>query len=326
MKKRKKINLWNKVIITIISIYLLLNILMLIKNQTYLNNNYKYISEPDADTKALVIAAHQDDETLVAGGYIIKTIKNGGEVYVLFTVDGATRNQTTTQEDILNITITRENEAKKSLGLAGVDEDKIIFLRNENQKALMSSSSLKENIDIIGTLIKDINPNIIFLAAYEGGHCDHDMTNFAVSQAMKKYNITIPVYESPEYTKYNSFYEEFLIQLNKISIIKLNKKPQFLYYTNDILKLNMTKEEIELKYKMLNQYESQDIDSLKEIHKTADIYRPLNEYNYSQPPYENKKTFRYYYCKIRGRDNCDTFNICQITFDEMKKVMGNVSN
>ena len=308
-KLRNRIRVIKLIVFAIVLIYVLMNLSIFILNMHYKNFDYRYIPEPDSDTRALIIASHHDDEILIAGGYMIKTMQNLSDKVTV------------------NKSSWREEETVKALGLIGIKEDNILFLTNKDQTGLLDIDNMERNIEDIVSLIKEINPSIIFLAAYEGGHCDHDMTNFAVASAIKKYNITIPVYESPEYTRYRSFYEEMLFRLEKFSIIKIRPYPRFLYNTEEeIVTINMSKEDLELKKKMLDQYESQSIDLLRITHNAPEIFRPLHEYNYSQPPYEHKDTLIYKICKIRGKSNCEFFNVCRIPFENIKTVIEGVNS
>ena len=52
-------------------------------------------------------------------------------------------------------------------------------------------------------LLRKCNYDIIFVPLYEGGHYQHDMTNFIVSRACIKSGTKSLLYECPEY---NAFY------------------------------------------------------------------------------------------------------------------------
>ncbi len=275
--------------------------------------------------RVLVISPHQDDETLFAGGYMIRTMEEKGEVYVLYTVDGITRYPNRTKEEVKEMIKTRETEARNALGLIGITGDHVIFLRNENRKALMNPDLLNKTIDTIGEYIKKIKPDTIVIPPYEGGHCDHDMTNFAVTTAVHRFQITdVPIYEGPDYNHYMSLRDYVLTVAGWFSLVARKKEPNFInHHQTRVLRLALTDKEKELKKKMLNAYRSQSIRALKVLHQGDDIYRLEPTYDYSLPPYAFKKTLHYDACLLFS-DNCDSFNACKVPFSKMRRVMQEV--
>jgi LmbE family N-acetylglucosaminyl deacetylase len=282
---------------------------------------------PDSHTKVLVISPHQDDETLIAGDYMIKTMQSGGEVFVIYTTNGVSGSSFLKNNAIADIIKIREREVITALGIIKIKRKNIIFLRNEDKKALMGTVSLNNTIDLLARYIIRINPDLIFVPAYEGGHCDHDMTNFATMSAIKRHNIKgINTYEGPEYNFYMSPMDYILGIISKFSLIIKINRPRFVNNTDErILSLNnITSDDLITKRSMLNAFVSQDLVSLIEAHSKKDIYRLIPKYTYLEPPYARKKMLGYHICLLLGRSNCDSFNVCKVSFDEMSAVMRSV--
>lgn len=273
--------------------------------------------------RVLVVSAHQDDETLIAGDYMIKTMAEGGEVFVLYTVDGATRESNLGDLDIYEIISRRESEAKKALALIGITEDHLLFLRNENRKGLMNPVTLKQTIESIGQHILTVRPDIIFIPAYEGGHCDHDMTNFAARTAMQHLNIaSIPVFEGAEYNHYMSFIDYVVAAAAALSPLPSISRPRFINHPEAaVVTLQMTTSELAIKQHMLRTYNSQKIDPLIRRHSGEDIYRRVPLYSRSEPPYSHENTLKFKACKLVFGNDCDTFNVCQVSFTDMYRTM-----
>lgn len=329
-KTARQEDMLTKLTIVIFSVILILfltsNIITIWGNLIY-SNQYDTIIKTIPPAKVLIVSPHQDDEVLFAGDYMIETIKNGGEVFVIYTMDGATRWSSFTEERISNMILTRETEAKEALGMIGVDENHVIFLRNENRKGLMNPKSLNETIDTLGNFIQGLNPEVIIVPAYEGGHCDHDMTNFAVNTAIKRFDIkNVIVYEGPMYSDYSSIFDTVASIANKISYIKLQKRPCFVNHKkNEVFKLDMKEEDLNFKRSLYDIYKSQNIESLKISHSGADIYRISPKYDYSTPPYDYRKTFKYIKCILRGKSECDKITICKVSFKEMQEVVAEIA-
>lgn len=305
----------------LLTVFLSANVIILISNID--DTKYTLMPSPDPGTRLLVVASHQDDETLIAGDYMIKTMEDGGEVFVIYTVDGATKNDSVGYYEAKDISNTRKLEVKAALGLIGVDEDHIIFFDNENRKALMETRFLDWTIDALGTHIRDIDPDVIFIPAYEGSHCDHDMTNFAVMTALDRYGIDdILVYEAPEYNSFGTAWDYVLLYAGKISLFHLKDIPEFADHPSaELFRLDVSPQDLSLKHSMLASYVSQDVSSLMISHGGPDTFRIAPAHNYSLPPYKYKDTFKYKFCVWRGKSDCDYFNICRVSFDEMHRVM-----
>jgi LmbE family N-acetylglucosaminyl deacetylase len=273
--------------------------------------------------RVLVISPHQDDETLFAGGYMIRTMEEKGEVYVLYTVDGITRYPYLTKDKVQQMIQTREKEVRDALGMIGITGNHIIFLRNENRKALMTPDLLNKAIDAIGHYIQKIKPDTIVIPPYEGGHCDHDMTNFAVTTAVHRFQISnVPIYEGPDYNHYKSLRDYVLTVANWFSVIARKKEPNFINYHHvKVLRLALTDKEKTLKRKMLDAFKSQKIGPLKRLHGGDDIYRQEPAYDYSRPPYAIKKTLGYKACSLFGLSGCADLNCCKVPFSKMRQVM-----
>jgi len=302
---------------TLVMLYLIINLATLFLPHTY---SKEIFNIPKVGT-ILVVAAHQDDETIIAGGGMIQTLKKGGKVYVIYTVDGTTRKPYTTEKEVQKNIMLREKEASKSLNSIGIPFENIFFLRNENALGLRNISNIELNIQKIFTYIKEINPDMIFISAYEGGNCDHDMTNYMVVKAAEKANFSKNlILESPEYNRYYLL-ESVLKRLNKLLIIKCPMPPRFIPSNSRTFTLNMTSGELQKKLHMFIFFESQNPDDLIDRFGYPDQYRYLIDYNYSASPFDPNSSIRYRICLLikGGSKSCSPF-YCGMTFDDYKNI------
>lgn len=99
--------------------------------------NLNTIDAPGKGSRVLVFSPHNDDETLGAGELIKNTLKNGGDVKVVFITNGDGFKQAIQfdyfninpkPEDYINFGYERQKESTEALKTLGLPRDKIIFL------------------------------------------------------------------------------------------------------------------------------------------------------------------------------------------------------
>ena len=110
--------------------------------------------------KVLVIAVHPDDETLGAGGTLLKHKANGDEIHWLICT------QTNPKEDFYK---TREQEITLASKLYQFDS--IHKLKLDTMK--VDEYTMSELIGKISHIINNIKPNIVYLPFKDDVHSDH---------------------------------------------------------------------------------------------------------------------------------------------------------
>ena len=240
-------------------------------------------------SSVMVFAPHPDDEVIGAGGLIIQTMKSGGDVKVIYITSGISGTNKNSEQIVI-----REKEAVSAMKLAGVNENELIFLRY-NSGDLTKISIFNECIKKIAQIISEDVPDYIFIPAYEGGHIDHDITNFILYKALTALKLNrIEIFEYAGYTSYLKIdintvkrvlrrfckcvpFVNFRFPNNFIPHNRLTHTPSF--------QLKMSDEELNLKMEMLKQYTSQDPTELIFWHGFPDRVRKFYPYDYSKPAY-----------------------------------------
>lgn len=125
--------------------------------------------------KVLVIAPHPDDEVLGCGGIIAKYLAEGHEVYVGI-VTKVTEPLFTEEEDVVN----KQHclNAHKYLGVTDT-----IFL--DLPAAMLESVPRHELNSAIGRLIRDIQPEEVYIPHRGDMHLDHKMITDACMVALR---------------------------------------------------------------------------------------------------------------------------------------------
>ena len=284
-----------KIIIRILLIftaafYLLMGILMLYLSSRIddLAKDKKFITA--GDENICIFASHQDDGVIMAGGYAAQTIKRGGSVNIVYIFDGETGNGR--KRDIV-----RMNESFKAWGLGRVKKENISFLDYDQYYGLIDEEEIKSCISDVTDLLKENNFDIIFIPLYEGGHYQHDVTNYVVSRAYLKSGIKCRLYECPEYNAYYSLKytpEKILSLISRLIPFYEFKSPPSFIGDGDRLYLDMSDEELVLKRKMLQVFESQDVEGLLDLYGYKDSYQIYTEYDYSKPPFDYDRSVARY--------------------------------
>ena len=126
----------------------------------------------------IVISAHPDDETLGAGGTILKHVDNGDNVFWLI-VTNVFEDQGFSKERVAG----RQKEIRKVEGLLGI---KKTFLLNYPTMTLSSGSILKM-VPEISAVFSEVKPEIIYTLNRSDAHSDHRIIFDAVMSCTKSF-------------------------------------------------------------------------------------------------------------------------------------------
>jgi N-acetylglucosamine malate deacetylase 2 len=136
--------------------------------------------DKDDHPKAMIIAAHQDDETVGAGARLCSLT----DAWIVHVTDGAPENPAVAQRYGFNsreeYAAARRQELNAALDVAGVLPEHRLCLNYVDGEASLRMVDL---VLRLADLIDNIEPDVIITHPYEGGHTDHDATAFAVHLA-----------------------------------------------------------------------------------------------------------------------------------------------
>lgn len=171
--------------------------------------------------KIIVISAHPDDETLGAGGTLLKHKKNGDELYWLI-VTNIYENQGFSIEKIAS----RQEEINKAANLFGFEK----VFKLDYPTMSLSSSSLLKLIPEISEIFLEVQPEIIYTLNRSDAHSDHRHLSDAVMACTKSFRYPfikkVLMYECISETEFApSFPEKVFIPNYFVDITKfLDKK------------------------------------------------------------------------------------------------------
>jgi LmbE family N-acetylglucosaminyl deacetylase len=128
--------------------------------------------------KVLVVAPHADDESLGCGGTILKHIAQGDEVHWLL-VTGMSVESGFSQEQIE----IRESEIKAVTGLYGFKQVHELYLPPASLDCLPKG----QIIGAISSVVKVVEPEVIYTVYRNDAHSDHEVVFDAVMSATKSF-------------------------------------------------------------------------------------------------------------------------------------------
>jgi LmbE family N-acetylglucosaminyl deacetylase len=143
--------------------------------------------------RLLILAPHQDDCVLCAGGIGIRNAKLGGDTFVVYLA----------QDDAPGTAERRAAEAAAAWSLAGIARDRVRQLNLLPPLYKRKPECLPAVAREIGRLISELKPTVLIMPMFEGGHIHHDISNQLVQFALGDRS-PVRVYESPEYSPFFS--------------------------------------------------------------------------------------------------------------------------
>lgn len=142
--------------------------------------------------KTLIIAPHQDDESLGCGGTIALLRKAGIPVHAAFISDGSMSHAHSKKYPYKTLVALRETEAINALQILGVDKQHISFLRLQDSKLPDEQKpDFQEAVYLVKELLLQIQPQTILLPWRRDPHKDHRATWQIVDHAAKEANKSI---------------------------------------------------------------------------------------------------------------------------------------
>jgi len=153
---------------------------------------------PLAGLHVMIVVAHQDDETLGAGG----SHSDFGRLTIVHVTDGAPDRKMSRKRGFATRAAyadARREEARRALSLTTI-EPRLVRLDFRDSYAAFFMAEITFRLH---RLFVEFAPDVILTHAFEGGHPDHDATAFAVDAALRNLGRQIPVVEIAGYYKAN---------------------------------------------------------------------------------------------------------------------------
>lgn len=153
---------------------------------------------------SVVIAPHQDDETLACGGIIARKRNEGLPVHVIFITDGSASHPNHPRFTSRGISELRKTEAMKAVSYLGVERNAVHFLDEPDGTLHLITKQRREDlVRRLAALIRAINPDEIFLPCNPDGSSEHDATFGFLLDALHSVPTQPTVWQYPVWSWWN---------------------------------------------------------------------------------------------------------------------------
>ncbi len=209
----------------------------------------------DAPGRLLILAPHEDDCVIAAGGLGLRNSRLGGVTRIVYLA----RDETPALPE------RREAEARAAWRIAGLGEADLRFLDMMPPLESRDPAKLHAASAALRAIIDEYQPTVIVTPAFEGGHVHHDMIAALIDRLVTPAD-RFTVYEAPEYSPYVSLLHTphrilALCARWLLGLVSYNGPPDGVD-GRPILKLRMAPSELDDKKRMLGAFVSQNAPSL----------------------------------------------------------------
>lgn len=239
----------------------------------------------DSFVRAIVIAAHPDDEVAGAGSRF--PLLNGAEF--IHITDGAPRNMVDAAalgfQSRHEYAYARRRELCRALELASIRPDQCTQIGLADQDTPFHMHYL---VYTISGLLLTSRPDFVLTPAYEGGHPDHDTAAFVTHAACRL--LSKSGTEPPPLIEYALYHGNN----GQHSLSTFLPAPG--YETVEVL---LSDQERHLKQRMLDCFETQK-KVLAAFSTNAERFRPAPAYDFTQPPHPGPLHYEHFNWGMTG--------------------------
>ena len=130
--------------------------------------------------RILVFAPHPDDEVLGCGGTIVRRIKEGYDVYIVFMTDGGSSHPNIYSTELKAV---RQQEAKDAARILGVDQENLFFL---NAQVGYLGKQKNETMKKVCSILTQLAPVQVYYPDVTDVRSDHRATNNIVEISIRR--------------------------------------------------------------------------------------------------------------------------------------------
>lgn len=232
----------------------------------------------EAPQRLLILAPHEDDCTIGAGGVGSRNRRIGGVTRIVYLA----------ADEVPGMPERRAAEARAAWALAGVPSEDVLHFDILPPFRTPDPPRLREAARTVRRLIDDFRPDTVVVPMFEGGHVHHDMTAGLVAQ-IRTQDDCFTVLEAPEYSPYTS------LRNTPHRILALCTRWLFglvSYYgppdgvdDRTIVKFRLDTVDLDCKRRMLAAFESQNGRSLAATSAYPDRFAELDARILREPPF-----------------------------------------
>lgn len=155
----------------------------------------RWRSRPTWDTpeRLLILAPHEDDCVIAAGGIGARNRRLGGAIRIVYLAP----------DEQPGMADRRQGEARAAWQQAGLEASDLRFLDLLPRLRQRDPAKLRAAATALRSIIDEFKPSVLVMPMFEGGHIQHDMTAALVGTILTAED-RFEVFEAPEYGPYVS--------------------------------------------------------------------------------------------------------------------------
>lgn len=143
----------------------------------------EYLNGP----RVLVLSPHPDDDVFACGGTLIKHLRQGHAVKIVYLCNGGKGISGMSEQHAAAI---RRQEAIAATSVLGIAEENLYFMDEPDGRLHIA----KQALGCLQSIIGDFHPDLIYLPSFIDNHPDHVSTN-RILKAINPGNTFIAAYE-----------------------------------------------------------------------------------------------------------------------------------
>jgi LmbE family N-acetylglucosaminyl deacetylase len=156
------------------------------------------------EAPTIIIAPHQDDETLACGGVIARKRNEGLPLHVVFITDGSASHPSHPRLGPPAIAALRAREAMQAMACLGVERTAVHFLNEPDGSLKTITPARREDLVVrLAGLFRRIGPAEIFLPCNPDGSTEHDATFGFVLDAVGRTTLRPALWQYPVWSWWN---------------------------------------------------------------------------------------------------------------------------
>jgi LmbE family N-acetylglucosaminyl deacetylase len=146
----------------------------------------------------VIVAPHQDDETIGCGGLIALKRRAGADVTVVILTDGSNYRGRDAAASTAQVTALRRQEALAATAALGVPADRVRFLDGpDGQLATLHTEARAALVRQLAAILTAAAPEEAYVTHRHDGHPDHEAAHGLLCDALAQIGCTARVWQYP---------------------------------------------------------------------------------------------------------------------------------
>lgn len=238
----------------------------------------------DVPQRLLILAPHEDDCVIAAGGIGARNHRLGGAVRIVYLV----------RDEQPGMPERRHAEARTAWREAGLPDSELRFIDILPRLRQRDPEKLRAAAITLRSIIDEFKPTVLVMPMFEGGHVQHDMTAALVGTILTPED-RFEVFEAPEYGPYvslnNTPHRVLTLCARWLLGLVSYRGPSDGIDERRLLKFRLDPADLECKRRMLGAFVSQNAPSLVATYDYPDRLARWDPSRRRRHPYDYRVSY-----------------------------------